>query len=91
MDCYIFLGSYELCHTYGCFESSDTQVCMTLDGDEVYYADFKKGLLVWDSRLPTSIHVPYAYAYAVDYRSTCRHDLYKWKPDKSAATKTKGK
>ncbi len=91
MDFYIFLGSHELCHTYGCFDSSDTQLSLTLDGDEVYYADFKEGLLVWDSRLPPSFHVPYAYKYEVLYQSTCKYEVYRWKPDKSASTKTKGK
>ncbi|KAI3359901.1 hypothetical protein L3Q82_014259 [Scortum barcoo] len=62
---------------------------MTLDENDVYYADFKKGLLVWDSRLPTSVHVPHAYSYEVHYRSTCKYELNRWKPDKSASTKTK--
>ncbi|XP_044038586.1 H-2 class II histocompatibility antigen, A-Q alpha chain-like [Siniperca chuatsi] len=78
-----------LCHTYGCFDSSDTQLSVTLDGDEVYYADFKKELLIWDSKLPTRFHVPWAYKYAVYYRSICKGSLQKWKQDKSATTKTK--
>nr|XP_046270895.1 H-2 class II histocompatibility antigen, A-D alpha chain-like isoform X2 [Scatophagus argus] len=75
--------SFELCHTYGCFESTDTQLCMTLDEDEVYYADFKKGLLVWDSRLPLSFHVSWAYKYAVYYRDICKDVFRTWKQDKS--------
>uniref|UniRef100_A0A8C9ZVG7 Ig-like domain-containing protein n=1 Tax=Sander lucioperca TaxID=283035 RepID=A0A8C9ZVG7_SANLU len=59
---------------YGCFDSSDTQLTVTLDGDEVYYADFKKGLLVWDSKIPTTVHVPLAYEIALHYRAVyCIH------------------
>lgn len=81
---FLFVGSHELCFAYGCFESSDTQISMTLDGEELFYADFKKGDLVWDSKVPTEIHVSEAYAYAEYYRITCKHDIYLWKPDKSA-------
>ncbi|XP_033500001.1 H-2 class II histocompatibility antigen, A-Q alpha chain-like [Epinephelus lanceolatus] len=80
--------SHELCHNYGCFDSSDTQLCVTLDGDDVYYADFKEKGLVWESRIPSMIHVPWAYEYAVHYRQSCRYDLLRWKPDTSAATMT---
>lgn len=90
MDCCIFLGSKELCHTYGCFDSSDTHLSVTLDDDEVYYADFKNGLLVWDSKIPTFAHVPQAYKYAVYYRAICKEWLQRWKPDKSATAKPKG-
>ncbi|XP_036945136.1 H-2 class II histocompatibility antigen, A-Q alpha chain-like isoform X1 [Acanthopagrus latus] len=81
--------SYELCHTYGCFESSDTQLTVTLDGDEVYYADFKKGVLVWESRLATMLHISWAYQDAVYYRSICKSNLLRWKPDKSAKERPK--
>ena len=90
MDRFIFPGSYELCHTYGCFESSDTQLTVTLDGDEVYYADFKKGVLVWESRLATMLHISWAYQDAVYYRSICKSNLLRWKPDKSAKERPKG-
>ncbi|KAM7372085.1 hypothetical protein PAMP_009280 [Pampus punctatissimus] len=86
MDCYIFLGIHELCHSDGCFDSSDTQISLTLDGDEVYHADFKKGDLDWESKIPIILHVPNAYNYALYYRTTCKSDIYRWKPDKSAAT-----
>ena len=91
IDYYIFIGIYELCHTYGCYDSSDTQLCVTLDGEEVYHADFKKGVLDWESKIPVVLHVPHAYNYAVYYRATCRGDLLRWKPDKSAATKPRSK
>ncbi|GLD66755.1 H-2 class II histocompatibility antigen, A-Q alpha chain-like protein [Lates japonicus] len=81
--------SLELCHSYGCFKSSDTHISLTLDGDEVYYANFKKGELIWDSRIPTSMHISQAYEYAVHYRFTCKYEVYRWEPDKSAATRTK--
>ncbi|XP_038593412.1 H-2 class II histocompatibility antigen, A-Q alpha chain-like [Micropterus salmoides] len=70
-------------------DSSDTQLCMTLDGEEIYYADFKKGDLVWNGRLPTSLHVSWAYKYAVHNRIQCKGNLQTWKTDKSATTKTK--
>lgn len=91
MDCYMFLGIYELCHIYGCFDSSDTQLCVTLNGDEVYHADFKRGSLDWESKIPTMVHPPDAYKYAVYYRAECKGDMYRWKPDKYATTKTRGK
>lgn len=72
-------------------DSSDTQLCMTLDGEEIYYADFKKGDLVWNGRLPTSLHVSWAYKYAVHNRIQCKGNLQTWKTDKSATTKTKVK
>lgn len=78
-----------LCHSYGCFDSSDTQVTLTLNGDEIYYANFKKGLLIWHSPIPIILRVPLAYQYALYYRSACRNDLSRWKPDKSVAAKTK--
>ncbi|XP_031168305.1 H-2 class II histocompatibility antigen, A-Q alpha chain-like [Sander lucioperca] len=80
---------HELCQSYGCFDSSDTQLTVTLDGDEVYYADFKKGLLVWDSKIPTTVHVPLAYEIALHYRAVCKGELKRYKPDKYATTKTK--
>ncbi|XP_073351090.1 H-2 class II histocompatibility antigen, A-Q alpha chain-like [Pagrus major] len=82
-------GSHELCHIFGCFESSDTQLSVTVDGDEVYYADFKKGLLVWESRLATVLHISWVYQYALYYRSICKSLMLTWKPDKSATAKTK--
>uniref|UniRef100_A0A3P9CM83 H-2 class II histocompatibility antigen, A-Q alpha chain n=1 Tax=Maylandia zebra TaxID=106582 RepID=A0A3P9CM83_9CICH len=74
---------HTLCHIYGCFDSSDTQICAAFDGDDVYYADFKKDLLIWESKIPVSFHLPSAYKYAVLYRSMCKNDIYRWKPDKS--------
>uniref|UniRef100_A0A3B4FDD6 H-2 class II histocompatibility antigen, A-Q alpha chain-like n=1 Tax=Pundamilia nyererei TaxID=303518 RepID=A0A3B4FDD6_9CICH len=74
---------HTLCHIYGCFDSSDTQICAAFDGDEIYYADFKKDLLIWESKIPTSFRSPDAYKYAVLYRSMCKNDMYRWKPDKS--------
>ncbi|XP_008286268.1 H-2 class II histocompatibility antigen, A-Q alpha chain-like isoform X2 [Stegastes partitus] len=64
--------SLELCHVFGCYDSSDTQLCTTLDDDEVYYADFKKEILIWDSKIPSSFHVPWAYKYALKYRTMCK-------------------
>ncbi|XP_078125430.1 H-2 class II histocompatibility antigen, A-U alpha chain-like [Sander vitreus] len=81
--------SHELCQSFGCFDSSDTQLTLTLDGDEVYYADFKKGLLVWDSKIPTSLHIPLAYEIALHCRTVCKDELKRYKPDKYATTKTK--
>uniref|UniRef100_A0A3B4FDW8 H-2 class II histocompatibility antigen, A-Q alpha chain-like n=1 Tax=Pundamilia nyererei TaxID=303518 RepID=A0A3B4FDW8_9CICH len=70
-------GSHTLCHIYGCFDSSDTQICAAFDGDEIYYADFKKDLLIWESKIPTSFRSPDAYKYAVLYRSMCKNDIKK--------------
>ncbi|XP_003458494.3 H-2 class II histocompatibility antigen, A-U alpha chain [Oreochromis niloticus] len=80
-------GRHTLCHIYGCFDSSDTQICAAFDGDEVYYADFKKDELIWESKIPISFHLPDAYKYAVFYRSMCKNDIYRWKPDKSVIKK----
>ncbi|XP_039681252.1 uncharacterized protein LOC120574852 isoform X2 [Perca fluviatilis] len=82
--------SHELCQSFGCFDSSDTQLTVTHDGEEIYYADFKKGLVVWNSKIPTTVHVPHAYKIALHYRMVCRGELARYKPDKSATTKTKG-
>lgn len=90
MDCYVFVGSPKLCHVYGCFDSSDTQLSVTLDGEEVYYADFKKGELIWDSRVPVEFHVSWAYRYAVLYSSQCNNELKYWKHDKSATLMSRG-
>ncbi|XP_056257909.1 H-2 class II histocompatibility antigen, A-Q alpha chain-like isoform X3 [Seriola aureovittata] len=81
--------SRELCLSRGCFESGDNHISVTLDGDKVYYVDFKKGEVIWDSRVPTFLHVPWAYKYAIHYQFACKSDLQRWKPDESAATKTK--
>ncbi|XP_030575671.1 H-2 class II histocompatibility antigen, A-U alpha chain-like [Archocentrus centrarchus] len=79
--------SNTFCHIYGCFDSSDTQLSATLDGDEIYYADFKKDLLIWDSKLPTNVRPEYAYTYAVLYRSICKTNIGRWKSDKSVIKK----
>ncbi|XP_039467413.1 H-2 class II histocompatibility antigen, A-Q alpha chain-like [Oreochromis aureus] len=79
--------NHEFCHTYGCFESSDTQLFLTLDGDEVYYADFTKELLIWESKIPTTLRPEQAYKYEVKYRATCKEDVQKWKKDKSTIKK----
>lgn len=86
-----FLGSHELCLSFGCFDSSDTQLSVIFDGDEVFYVDFKKELIVWDSGIPFYIHVSWAYEYSAIYRYECKGELYRWKPDKSLTAKTKGK
>ncbi|XP_042360757.1 H-2 class II histocompatibility antigen, A-Q alpha chain-like [Plectropomus leopardus] len=91
---FLFLGaictcaqrSHKLCHTYGCFNSSDTQLCVTLDGDEVYYANFTKEDVIWDSRIPLALHVSKAYEFAVYYRSLCKHNLITWKQDESISS-----
>ncbi|XP_062295280.1 H-2 class II histocompatibility antigen, A-Q alpha chain-like [Scomber scombrus] len=80
---------YAQLHTYGCSDSSDTQLCLTLDGEEVYHANFKKAGLDWESKIPVVLHVSHAYNYAVYYRAICRGDVYRWKPDKSATSKTR--
>ncbi|XP_063316324.1 H-2 class II histocompatibility antigen, A-Q alpha chain-like [Pelmatolapia mariae] len=80
-------GSHTLCYTYGCFDSSDTQACAAFDGDEVFYADFKKDLVIWESKIHQSFRSPDAYKYTVLYRSICRNDIYRWKPDKSVIKK----
>lgn len=77
---YIFLGSITLCYTFGCFKSSDTQVCVTMDGDEVFYADFKNGSLIWDSKIPTAIHASCAYSQALYSQYQCRYFVHDdWK------------
>ncbi|XP_041862780.1 H-2 class II histocompatibility antigen, A-Q alpha chain-like isoform X2 [Melanotaenia boesemani] len=79
---------HKLCQIYGCFDSSDTQLCLTLDDDEVYYADFKKDHIVWDSKIPTTFRAEWAYKYALIYRYMCKSDIKRWKQDETA-TRTK--
>lgn len=87
---FVFLGSHKLCHTYGCYDSSDTQLCMTLDGEEVYYANFTEEDVIWDSRIPVALHVSKAYEFAVYYRSLCKGNLVAWKNDESISAATTG-
>uniref|UniRef100_A0A3P9CM72 H-2 class II histocompatibility antigen, A-Q alpha chain n=1 Tax=Maylandia zebra TaxID=106582 RepID=A0A3P9CM72_9CICH len=68
-------------HYFPLLVNPDTQICAAFDGDDVYYADFKKDLLIWESKIPVSFHLPSAYKYAVLYRSMCKNDIYRWKPD----------
>ncbi|KAM4716394.1 H-2 class II histocompatibility antigen, A-Q alpha chain-like [Anableps anableps] len=74
-------GGHQLCFTYGCFDSSDTQLYMTLDDDEVCYADFKNNRSVWDSKIMISQHYEYAYKYAEICQAVCKKDIYRWKQD----------
>lgn len=77
---YIFLGSIKLCYTFGCFKSSDTQVCVTMDGDEVVYANFKNGSLIWDSKIPTAFHEACTYSQALYSQHQCRYFVHDdWK------------
>ncbi|XP_043957091.1 RLA class II histocompatibility antigen, DP alpha-1 chain-like isoform X2 [Gambusia affinis] len=76
-------GSHQLCFTYGCFDSSDTQVYVTLDNDELYHADFKNNIGVWDSKMETvqSKYTDTIREYAAIYRTACMKDIHRWKPD----------
>ncbi|XP_017277291.1 H-2 class II histocompatibility antigen, A-Q alpha chain [Kryptolebias marmoratus] len=77
--------SHRLCFHYGCFDSSDTQLCVTLDDDEIGYADFTKDVGVWESRLPLSFHDDSAFRFAKTCQWVCKKDMHKWKPDKSVS------
>uniref|UniRef100_A0A672Z601 H-2 class II histocompatibility antigen, A-U alpha chain-like n=1 Tax=Sphaeramia orbicularis TaxID=375764 RepID=A0A672Z601_9TELE len=79
-------GSHKMCHTLSCVQSSEAQVIFTCDGDEAFHADFKKGEVVWDSKIPTSCHAHYAYQYAVYFRQLCGNFFEKWKQEESAPT-----
>ncbi|XP_049924709.1 H-2 class II histocompatibility antigen, A-Q alpha chain-like [Epinephelus moara] len=61
---------------------------MTLDGDEVYYANFTEEDVIWDSRIPVALHVSKAYEFAVYYRSLCKGNLAAWKNDESISAAT---
>ncbi|XP_071386152.1 HLA class II histocompatibility antigen, DP alpha 1 chain-like [Centroberyx affinis] len=89
--CISAVRSYEvkLCHSYGCFDTSDTELFVMLNEDEVYYADFKKGEIVWDGRVPFAAHFSWAYKYAEYYRASCKNQMESWKQDKSAVTKAR--
>ncbi|CAG5897706.1 unnamed protein product [Menidia menidia] len=80
--------SHKLCYTYGCSDSSDTQLLITLDDDEVCYADFKKEIDICDNKIQTTARNKLKYELAQRYRLMCKHDIYRWKPDKTA-TRTK--
>ncbi|XP_041862945.1 H-2 class II histocompatibility antigen, A-U alpha chain-like isoform X2 [Melanotaenia boesemani] len=86
----IYAEIHKLCHIYGCFDSSDAQLSVTVDDDEVYYADFKNDDLVWESKIPTAVRWAYewTYRYEVEYRSMCKALVKSWKVYKSL-TKTK--
>ncbi|XP_032443170.1 H-2 class II histocompatibility antigen, A-Q alpha chain-like isoform X2 [Xiphophorus hellerii] len=75
--------SHQLCFTYGCFDSSDTELYVTLDDDKLYYADFKNNASVWDSKIET-MKYKYTYTtseYAAICRTVCKKDIHRWKPD----------
>ncbi|XP_043957086.1 H-2 class II histocompatibility antigen, A-Q alpha chain-like isoform X1 [Gambusia affinis] len=76
-------GSHQLCFTYGCFDSSDTQLYVTLDDDELYHADYKNNASVWNSKMETvqSKYTDTAREYAAICRTTCMKDIHRWKPD----------
>ncbi|XP_054891300.1 H-2 class II histocompatibility antigen, A-U alpha chain-like, partial [Poeciliopsis prolifica] len=75
------IGGHQLCFIYGCFDSSDTQLYLTLDDDELYYADYKNNASVWDSKIPTPVHTDYIYPYSKKYKAMCNKDIHRWKPD----------
>uniref|UniRef100_A0A3B3UVH7 Ig-like domain-containing protein n=1 Tax=Poecilia latipinna TaxID=48699 RepID=A0A3B3UVH7_9TELE len=60
---------HQLCFTYGCFDSNDTQLYVTLDDDELYYADFKNNASVFDDKIISSVRSKYAYKYG----EICQH------------------
>uniref|UniRef100_A0A3Q2D027 H-2 class II histocompatibility antigen, A-U alpha chain-like n=1 Tax=Cyprinodon variegatus TaxID=28743 RepID=A0A3Q2D027_CYPVA len=76
-----FLGGHQLCFTYGCFDSSGIFLTVTLNDDEVCYADFKNNILVWDSKLATAVEYEWAYKYAEVCQVQCKKDIYRWKVD----------
>uniref|UniRef100_A0A3Q0QXD8 Ig-like domain-containing protein n=1 Tax=Amphilophus citrinellus TaxID=61819 RepID=A0A3Q0QXD8_AMPCI len=61
-------SNHDFCHTFGCFDSSETQLSLTMDDDEIYYVDFKNGLLIWESQIPTTLRPEWAYKYETQYR-----------------------
>ncbi|XP_014908579.1 H-2 class II histocompatibility antigen, A-U alpha chain-like isoform X2 [Poecilia latipinna] len=76
-------GGHQLCFTYGCFDSSDTQLYVTLDDDEIFYADYKNNTSVWDEKIAT---LKYRYTstareYVEICRTVCNKDIHRWKPD----------
>ncbi|XP_026208159.1 H-2 class II histocompatibility antigen, A-Q alpha chain-like [Anabas testudineus] len=81
--------SHELSLNYGCFENSDTRMSVTLDGEEVFYADFEEKRLIWNSRVPIYARVPIAYNDSVRVRSDCKTNVERWKQDPSARAKPK--
>ncbi|KAM4534882.1 H-2 class II histocompatibility antigen, A-Q alpha chain-like [Fundulus diaphanus] len=74
-------GGHQLCFTYGCFDSTETQLYVTLDDDEVCYVDFKKRTAVWDSKIQATMLPALAYKNAETCRSVCKKDIHRWKPD----------
>uniref|UniRef100_A0A3B3UUE5 H-2 class II histocompatibility antigen, A-U alpha chain-like n=1 Tax=Poecilia latipinna TaxID=48699 RepID=A0A3B3UUE5_9TELE len=77
------IGGHQLCFTYGCFDSSDTQLYVTLDDDEIFYADYKNNTSVWDEKIAT---LKYRYTstareYVEICRTVCNKDIHRWKPD----------
>ncbi|XP_047214852.1 H-2 class II histocompatibility antigen, A-U alpha chain-like isoform X2 [Girardinichthys multiradiatus] len=78
---FICAAGHQLCFTFGCFDSSDTQLYITLDDDELVYADFKKSTAVWESKIPTTLRSDSAYKYAEACQIACNKDIYRWKAD----------
>ncbi|CAG5918680.1 unnamed protein product, partial [Menidia menidia] len=64
----LHLAGHKLCCTYGCSDSSDTRVLVTLDDDELCYADFKKEIGIWDSKIQTTTGNEWNYELAERYR-----------------------
>uniref|UniRef100_A0A1A8FQS1 Ig-like domain-containing protein n=2 Tax=Nothobranchius korthausae TaxID=1143690 RepID=A0A1A8FQS1_9TELE len=75
-------GSHKLCFVYGCFDSSDTQVYMTLD-DEFVIVNFKKDPAVWESKIPTHFRLEDVHRYVKTVQQDCKVDISEWKPDTS--------
>uniref|UniRef100_A0A3P9N818 H-2 class II histocompatibility antigen, A-Q alpha chain-like n=1 Tax=Poecilia reticulata TaxID=8081 RepID=A0A3P9N818_POERE len=82
------MKDHRLCHSVGCFDSGETLLYLSLDNDEVFYADFRDGVLVWDNKIPSILHVEYAYKYAKTHQFLCKSAIAKWRPD-STATRDK--
>lgn len=54
---------------------------MTLDDDELGYADFKNNIGVLNSKLATAVDYEWAYKYAEVCQVQCEKDIYRWKVD----------
>ncbi|XP_038132613.1 H-2 class II histocompatibility antigen, A-U alpha chain-like [Cyprinodon tularosa] len=72
--------SHQLCFSFGCFESSDIFLDVTLDDDIVCYADSKNKIGVWDSKIP-STYFAEGKKYFERCQAQCKKDVYRWKPD----------
>ena len=79
LSLFVFILGPEIQYMFGCFDSGDFQVVMEVDGNEVFYVDFKKKEAMWT--VPHFENFRYAqysqdvYLYSELSRTYCHTNL----------------